>query len=182
MTFPAAIGRTTDRHPHRRSGYTLLEVSLYVTFIGVLGASFVSVLRGAYRAQQETATMLHQSAQLHRFSQDWVRDVHAARQSVVVRNDSGEERLQLVADGDNTVEYWAAGDVIRRVQRQDDELVHQETYKIGDATELEWVLDDPGDFVEARLWRITLSDAGRVLRRQFIARLAANWRFAEETP
>ena len=182
MTFSAAIGRTADRHPHRHSGYTLLEVSLYVTLVGVLGASFVSVLRGAYRAQQEATTMLHESAQLHRFSQDWVGDIRAARHAEVVRNDSGKERLQLALEGDNTVEYWAAGDVIRRVHRQDDELVHQETYKMGDSTQLEWVLGDSGDFVEARLWRLTLGDASRVPRRQFIARLAANWRFAEETP
>jgi type II secretory pathway pseudopilin PulG len=164
-----------------RSGYTLLEVLFYVSLISLFSGSFVVVLRGAYQASHDTRAMVERAAQLHRFARDWVRDVHAARSSEAVLDPSGTQRLILQNDGENEIEYQPEVDRIRRVQRQGGEVIHRETYLMGEQVDVQWQREDARPLVEARVWRVT-DDEGRILRRHIAARLAANWRYAGEAP
>lgn len=166
-------------HRERRAGYSLIEMVLYISLVGLFSPLFAVLLQRAGQAGHDTTMMLLDARQLYRFHRDWTEDVHAAlRADLLVDDpDSGTLRLEL---GDGTVvQYLWDHDRIRRRQWDDETLMHQEAYVLDNPLEVEWVVGRADGLLEVRLWRPIPSGPSHSLHRQIVARIGSQHHFQE---
>lgn len=124
-------------------GTTLIEMIVVLAVssavFGIAGSLFYTLLTGRGDGRQALERQMDQS----RLAEQFRRDVHAA--------DTGEaaaeevSTLKLTLHGERTVEYRYENERLLRREKQGDQLVRQESYRLDRATEVRFEVEQAGE-------------------------------------
>jgi type II secretory pathway pseudopilin PulG len=140
----------------RSRGTTLVELLVVITVCSVvMGASGI-LLHSMYRADKDTRLAIAADASVARFSLQFRRDAHAAREASRL-TDAGGKTMGIVfrAGGQPSIEYrWQGTDVVRTV-KESDKTVHRDSFGFAPGSSIAWQLpssDSP--LVAVRISRV----------------------------
>ena len=128
----------------KRRGYSLVECLATFALIGTALTMVAVSMNGMQRACQRVRDDTLTEMELQRLALQLRTDAHAAasaREVVAADDGSQPDTLRLVLNGEESVDYMAAADVVRRELRRSEQVLHRETYRLPTAYTAQWMLE-----------------------------------------
>lgn len=142
----------------RRRATSLVEMMVVLAvsaaIFGIAGTLLFSLLTGRGDGRKNLERQIDQM----RLTEQFRRDVHAADAAEVPAE---EPQLQLMLPGERSVDYRFANQQLQRCEKQRDQVVRYETYRLENATEVRFEIDKAAEAAFARVvWTEVVAPSG----------------------
>lgn len=146
----------------RRNGYTLIECLVAMALATSALTVVAMTMSGIQQAQRRVQEQASSERELSRFATRWRTDAHEAWSAECENAES--DTVEMVLSDQESVRYTLLAGYVKRVQRRNDEVVHQETYRLPDTCTARWELDrkGPTPVVTLKLEPLSLEESGRI--------------------
>ncbi len=125
----------------RPRGTTLVELLVVITVCSAVMSASGVLLHGMYRADKDTRLAIAADASVARFSLQFRRDSHAAKEASLLTDGGGKTTgIVLRAAGQPAIEYrWHGTDVVRTV-KESDKTTHRDSFRFASGSSVAWHL------------------------------------------
>lgn len=118
------------RHRTCRSGYSLLEVLMVVSLLGVTLSLSATLLGTAFRRQTRATDRLQLDRTLEQLGSRLRLDAHAAQSAQKPENGDDGSAVKLQMAGGRTIVYEVSEDGLNRLVKVGDKLEHRDRFQL----------------------------------------------------